>query len=166
MALGLAPVVRAAAAPRQAAAPTSIIDPYALVDPELLPALKVLPKLILNADTLPAVPLPISDLQPVERRIPGPQGAPDVRILVIDPTPGGKSRPAYLHIHGGGYVSGSAPFFAGLAQKVARNCGCVVVSVDYRFAPKLDSPARSRTTTRPCSDSTIAPTPSASIDTG
>jgi acetyl esterase/lipase len=118
------------------------------VDPELLPALKALPKLILNSQTLAMVrqheqippPLPSPAPQPVERRIPGPPGAPDLRILIIDPAPGAKGRPAFLHTHGGGYVARSAALAVPFLQTAAQACNCVVVSVDYRLAPETRFP--------------------------
>jgi len=78
--------------------------------------------------------------QPVYRRIPGPPGAPAVRIIVVDPAPGGKGRPAFLHTHGGGYVAGSAARFINFHQTIAQTCKCVVVSVEYRLAPETRFP--------------------------
>jgi acetyl esterase/lipase len=39
--------------------------------------------------------------------IPGPNGAPDVRVHVYCPRNAGAPLGAYLHIHGGGYIVGS-----------------------------------------------------------
>jgi acetyl esterase/lipase len=132
---------------QSATAPVAVADPYALVDPELISAIKSLPKLVLTKQTLAAVrsepawpPLPPPAPQPVDRKIPGPKGAPDVRIVVIDPAPGTKNRPAFLHIHGGGYVAGTAALFASLLQKTAQDCSCLIVSVDYRLAPETRFP--------------------------
>src|SRR5579863_2563595 len=128
-----------------ASAPT---DPYAAVDPELVPALKALPKLILNSQTLAMVrqqevappPLPLPAPQPIERRIPGPPGAPELRLIVVDPAPGQKGRPALLHTHGGGYVARSAALAMHFLQTAAQSCNCVVVSVEYRLAPETPFP--------------------------
>jgi len=122
-------------------------DPYALVDPELVPAIKAFPRNPLNADTLAAArkgpawpPLPPPAPQPSERRIPGPNGAPEIPIFLFDPAPGAKNRPALLHIHGGGYVAGTAIQFANTLQKTAQDCGCLVASVEYRLAPETRFP--------------------------
>src|SRR5689334_17087193 len=42
-----------------------------------------------------------------ERTIPGPPGAPPVRLFVVGDSPD-NSKPAILHMHHGGYVAGSA----------------------------------------------------------
>lgn len=122
-------------------------DPYALVDPELLPEIKQIKtrnfsrEMLATARQEPGWPIaPPPAPQPVEQRIPGAKGAPDVRVFVFDPSPGKKNRPAYLHIHGGGYVAGTPNRFSMLTQKVAQSCDCVVVSVDYRLAPETPFP--------------------------
>jgi acetyl esterase/lipase len=125
-------------------------DPYALVDPELAPALKTLPKLVLNSQTLPMIrqqehahtppPLPAPAAQPAERRIPGPPGAPDLKLIIVDPSPGQKGRPVLLHIHGGGYVARSAALAMHFLQTAAQACNCMVVSVEYRLAPETPFP--------------------------
>ncbi|MGA7915616.1 MAG: alpha/beta hydrolase, partial [Candidatus Acidiferrales bacterium] len=76
----------------------------------------------------------------LERHIPGPAGAPDLRLVIVDPAPGTKGRPALLHMHGGGFVSGFAGQFNPFLQAVAQHCGCLVVSVDYRLAPETHFP--------------------------
>jgi acetyl esterase/lipase len=43
-------------------------------------------------------------------------------------------------MHGGGYIFGSAGQFNPFLQAVAQNCGCLVVSVDYRLAPETHFP--------------------------
>lgn len=122
-------------------------DPFAGVAPELLAVAKSLPTITIDATTLSeerkhtvVPPAPPPAPQPVERHIPGPKGAPDVRVLIFDPTPGNKNRPGYLHIHGGGYVAGRPETFPMLTQRVAQECSCVVVSVDYRLAPETHFP--------------------------
>jgi acetyl esterase/lipase len=145
--IGIAPeVLRSAVAGQaQSPAPAAGADPYALVDPELLAAIKQFPfptqaltsETLVDARKLPAMPpLPAPAPQPVERHIPGPAGAPDLRLVIFDPAPGTKGRPVLLHIHGGGYVMGMAAQFGPVLQTIVQNCGCVVVSVDYRLAPE------------------------------
>ena len=149
IALGVSPSILSAQPVRPVPlftdAPT---DPYAIVDPELVPALKALPKLVLNSQTLPTIrqqeveppPLPPPAPQPVGRRIPGPPGAPELRLTIVDPAPGQKGRPAFLHTHGGGYVARSVALAMTFLQTVAQTCNCVVVSVEYRLAPETRFP--------------------------
>ena len=148
--IGIAPeLLRSAVAQQAAPAPAAGADPYALVDPELLAAVKQFPfpTQSFTSETLAVVrkwpgvpPLPSPAPQPFERHIPGPTGAPDLRLVIVDPAPGTKGRPAFLHMHGGGYVSGFAGQFNPFLQAVAQNCGCLVVSVDYRLAPETHFP--------------------------
>jgi acetyl esterase/lipase len=135
----------------QAAAVQAPAPPgYAAVDPELVPALKKFPTVTFNSEILPSLrtapsnpPLPPPAPQPIEKRIPGPAGAPDLRLVIYDPAPGAKGRPAFLHIHGGGYVMGKAGEVGpspSVLQVMAQSCGCLVVSVDYRLAPETRFP--------------------------
>jgi acetyl esterase/lipase len=150
--LGLAPAVASAQSVQQPSAqallPGGENDLYGYVDPELLPALKSIPKLQLTNETLAWVrlqeqappPLPPPAPQPVERRIPGPVGAPDLRLTIVDPAPREKGRPVLVHTHGGGYVARSAALAMNFLQTAAQSCNCVVVSVDYRLAPETRFP--------------------------
>jgi acetyl esterase/lipase len=125
----------------------AIADPYSLVDPELLPALKQFPAAFdLTAEVvgkfrqMPGMPpLPAPAPQPVERHIPGPPGAPEVRLWVVDPAPLEKGKPLLLHMHGGGFMM-TNPMLMPQLQEIATDCHCVVVSVDYRLAPETRYP--------------------------
>ncbi len=119
---------------------------YDLVNPELRPALKGIRTANISWETLalarqapvvPSLPPPAPSL--VNHVIPGPPGAPGVNIIVIDPSPGQESRPVFLHTHGGGYITPN-PAMAPMLQRVAMECGCVVVSVNYRLAPETRFP--------------------------
>jgi acetyl esterase/lipase len=148
IALSISPSLLSALPTRRFLSTDAPADPYAVVDPELVPALKALPKLVLNSQTLSLVrrqesvipPLPPPAPQPVERRIPGPTGAPELKLKIVDPAPGEKGRPALLHSHGGGYVAGSAALAINFLQTAAQACNCVVVSVGYRLAPETRFP--------------------------
>jgi len=76
----------------------------------------------------------------VERLIPGPKGAPDVRVYVINAGAASAGKPGVLHIHGGGFVTGSAEFGLRPLQEIALAVDCVIVSVDYRLAPETRFP--------------------------
>lgn len=134
--------------PTSASVPsTQADDRFALVDPELVAAALALPDFTVTAHSLPMVrgrpPLPTAPSpapQPQFRNIPGPKGAPDVRIMVIDGTGGKLGSPAYLHMHGGGFVGGRVDQFPAAYQALAAACGCLIVSVDYRLAPETPFP--------------------------
>ena len=130
------------------------MDTKHLVDPELVAALSLMPPFNLTVEMLPQMrgmmvemlkqqrdAAPPSDVVVEERHIPGPAGAPDVRVVIYSP-PGPVSglKPGYLHIHGGGYVMGSPEMFDMQNKAVVREIGCVVVSVDYRLAPDTPHP--------------------------
>ena len=122
--------------------PGTPVAPLSLVDPELRSALEGWPQLVLSPASLATArkvpllpPLPPPMPQPAERQIPGPAGAPDVHITLIDPNPGQKNRPVLVHTHGGGMVLPNSALYP-LIQTIAHNCRCVVVSVDYRMAPE------------------------------
>jgi triacylglycerol lipase len=76
-----------------------------------------------------------------ERFIPGPQGAPDIRILICSPPrPASTPCPALLNIHGGGYVMG-VPEQNDLANRdKALRLGCKVIATSYRLAPETPWP--------------------------
>jgi acetyl esterase/lipase len=148
LAMGLAPPATLAEAEQASRSETSpaIADPYSLVDPELLPALKQFPAYDLSAEMvakfrqIPGMPpLPAPAPQPVERHIPGPPGAPEVRLWVVDPAPLEKGKPLLLHMHGGGFMM-TDPLLMPELQGIATDCHCVVVSVDYRLAPETRYP--------------------------
>jgi acetyl esterase/lipase len=148
LALGLAPAAKLAEAQQASRSETSpaVADPYSLVDQELLPALKQFPAFDFSAEMVgkfrltPGMPpLPAPAPQPVERHIPGPPGALEIRLWVVDPAPSEKSKPVLLHMHGGGFMM-TDPMLMPRLQEIATDCHCVVVSVDYRLAPETRYP--------------------------
>ncbi|WP_137723344.1 alpha/beta hydrolase [Prescottella subtropica] len=78
------------------------------------------------------------------RRVPGPDGAPEIELTILRPRDGGApaaGRPAIYQIHGGGMILGNRFFgLDGLADLVLRT-GAVGVSVEYRLAPEHPGPA-------------------------
>ena len=148
LALGLAPAATLAEAEQASRSETSpaVADPYSLVDPELLPTLKQFPAFDISAEMvskfrqMPGMPpLPAPAPQPAERHIPGPPGAPEVRLWVVDPAPLDKDKPLLLFIHGGGFMMPD-PVLMPRIQEIATDCRCVVVAVDYRLAPETRYP--------------------------
>ncbi|GCF06812.1 alpha/beta hydrolase [Dictyobacter arantiisoli] len=121
-----------------------------LVDPELAAILDQIPAPVLTAETLRQIramssrasaDLPqFSVLSVSESFIPGPEGAPDVRVLVYLPTSVQGAVPALLWIHGGGYIMGSADAEDLTVKSIVSALGCAAVSVDYRLAPETPYP--------------------------
>lgn len=123
-----------------------------LVDPELLTALEMMPSRAITAENLHEVramraamlaAMPrstVTDVKVSERRIPGPPGAPDVRVLVYAPRHALGPLAGFLHVHGGGYIMGQPEMTDARNRLLARDAGCVVVSVDYRLAPETAFP--------------------------
>jgi acetyl esterase/lipase len=83
---------------------------------------------------------PFPDVDVTERHVPGPQGAPEVRVLVYLPKSAPRPLPALLWIHGGGYVLGSADQDDPQVKNIVDQIGCAAVSVDYRLAPETPHP--------------------------
>ncbi|CAM5285005.1 esterase [Streptomyces canarius] len=78
----------------------------------------------------------------VERTVPGPDGAPDVPLLIARPAKLSDAAPVVYHLHGGGMISGtSRTGMPGILREWAAPLGLVVVSADYRLAPEHPYPA-------------------------
>jgi acetyl esterase/lipase len=73
--------------------------------------------------------------------VPGPTRAPDVHVRVYAPTDRDGPLPAYLHIHGGGFVVGDLDVSHADCARKAGEFGAVIVAVDYRLAPEHPFPA-------------------------
>lgn len=120
-------------------------------DPEIQPWISMLPALDVTdlaaaraliegmKEQMPPFELP-AGLTLQRRSVPGPDGAPDVPVLVFAPVTG-ESRPALVYLHGGGFVLGDADGDKVLPAQIAAEVGAVVVSVDYRLAPEHPFPA-------------------------
>ena len=121
-----------------------------LVDPQLLGLLDSMPPVALNETTLPLMRAAPSrfEVDPADvartimetRKIPGPEGAPEVPVTVYRPVGAKGALPCILHIHGGGYVLGSAASQESVHRPLAAELGCCIVSVDYRLAPETRFP--------------------------
>lgn len=86
-------------------------------------------------------PLDTTGLTVEDRRVPGPEGGPEVAVRLFTPEGGGTSRPGVLDIHGGGFAIGTPALDDAVNASIAREVGAVVVSVDYRLAPEHPFPA-------------------------
>ena len=142
----------AQASPTSVAAPGNAVDPMSLVNPELRPAiqnmLKMMPQggmtysdaFIKQARSMKMPEVPIADSPAVtQQMIPGPPGGPQVLVYVAGNV-SGASKPAVLHIHGGGYILGSASASRKEIQDLSTNHDCVAVTVEYRLAPETHFP--------------------------
>jgi acetyl esterase/lipase len=126
-------------------------------DPELAAALEVVSESVpstFTIDMLPAIREGVA-LMPrdealltrdgffevEDRAVPGPEGAPDISLLICRPTAPGAGRPVFYHVHGGGMILGDNRMGVDPALDWARELDAVVVSVEYRLAPEHPHPA-------------------------
>ncbi len=127
----------------------AVISSRHLVDPELLPLLETMPQTILSDETLlelrdpdrwvmPAVEHP-DRVEKSEQWVPG-INAPDVKLYIYRPVDAKGALPCIYHIHGGGFVGGSAAVMQPYHHILAENFGCMVVAVEYRLAPETPFP--------------------------
>lgn len=126
------------------------MDTLPLVDPQLRPLLDLWPTLELTREMLPemrsasrAMPLPPIPEGLATREIVRIAGS-DVDGLdlhVWRPVESAAApTAAILHIHGGGYVGGTAEVMGFALAPIAAATGCPVVSVEYRLAPETPHP--------------------------
>jgi acetyl esterase/lipase len=125
---------------------------YRLVDPECRGILEMLDSPVPTNETLAARRAELAQLAEkiavtvetgvtlTQRTIPGPQGAPDVRLLILTPVERESAAPALLYCHGGGFTSGSPDMMVGWASKLAKEVRCVIVMPSYRLAPETRWP--------------------------
>lgn len=123
-----------------------------LVDPELSALVDEEPSSPVDHGTLPQsrvvmeesigvwFPAPPDGVEIGQRMIPGPPGAPDVRVMITRAKGRSNGGPALLHFHGGGYVMGSPEMGLATDAAYALELGATVVSVDYRLAPETPHP--------------------------
>src|ERR1700722_19259991 len=74
-----------------------------------------------------------------DRAIPGPAGRQLGLRLYRGPAT--SAAPLVLYAHGGGFVTGNLDTDHAHCLRLARDAGCLVVSVDYRLAPEHPCPA-------------------------
>lgn len=130
-----------------------------LIDKELLKAMNGEPSVVsLNLETLDGShewyvnwsrsfvdPL-VKDVSMSERLIAGSEKNKDIKVYIYHAEPKGvqkgksTKRPGILHIHGGGFVMGSAYMNEPFCKRLALDTDTVVVSVEYRLAPQTRFP--------------------------
>ncbi|TDC96072.1 alpha/beta hydrolase, partial [Nonomuraea deserti] len=92
-------------------------------------------------EMLAVAPVPETDVVIEDRHVPGPSGAPDIRLRIYRPPGGGEGRPALYWIHGGGMIIGKPEMDDASMVGFVEELGVVAVSVDYRLAPEHPHPA-------------------------
>lgn len=75
-----------------------------------------------------------------ERAVPGPEGAPEIGLLICRPTRVAAPVPAVYYIHGGGMVMGDNRSGVETPLEWAEHLGLGLVSVEYRLAPETPHP--------------------------
>ena len=126
------------------------MDTLHLVDPELRPLLDAWPTIALSHELLPAMrgaeramplpPVPEGLARKEMHRATGPNGD-GIDLHVWRPLDAGLATTACLyHIHGGGYVGGTAAILGFMLAPIAAATGCPVVSVEYRLSPETPHP--------------------------
>lgn len=125
------------------------MDSFHLVDPALRPLLDLFPTVDITADNLearrnrelPVAPGDESLAALSSRAIAGATGAPELMVHMFRPAvPAQQRLPCILHIHGGGYVAGSALDLDARLRRLAAETEALVLSVDYRLAPETPFP--------------------------
>ena len=121
-----------------------------LVDPDLLPLLDGFPPMELSDALLPIMraaparfavdPADVERTDMTVRKVPGPNGAPEVAVVIYRPRAAKGVLPCIFHIHGGGFVMGTAGMMEPQHRAMASDLGCYIVSVDYRLAPETRFP--------------------------
>jgi acetyl esterase/lipase len=84
---------------------------------------------------------PNPNVTSADRTVPGPQGAPEIRVRIYRPADATGTLPGIYFIHGGGMVLGDIDGEDPAASSICERVDAVVVSVGYRLAPEYPYPA-------------------------
>ncbi|MFD2352885.1 alpha/beta hydrolase [Nonomuraea ferruginea] len=74
-----------------------------------------------------------------DRTIPGPDGEPDIAVRIYRPADAAGQLPGVYYIHGGGMILGDIAGEDATATMICDRVGAVVVSVEYRLAPRASA---------------------------
>lgn len=89
----------------------------------------------------PKQPVAVELPSVVDRAIPGPEGAPDIRVRIYRPVADPSSvTPGVVFFHGGGFVICDLDTHDDYCRRLASEVGATVVSVEYRLAPETPFP--------------------------
>lgn len=120
------------------------------IHPELQGIFKKSPQLVFSSKNLWLVRLLMSltpahktpeDVSIEKMHITGQDGQTKIRLRVYKPKKITGTTPALLWLHGGGYIMGNPEMDDSVCTQYVREVGIVIVSVDYRYAPKYPFPA-------------------------
>ena len=123
----------------------------ALVDAALQPVLDLLPPIVLDTGTLPGIregmdalfasfPVPSAPVAMSRFTVRAEHPDREIEIRAYHPKNASQGRSAILHIHGGGFVMGSAGMMDAANRHIVAELGCSVFSVDYRLSPETRHP--------------------------
>lgn len=127
-------------------------------DPELVPVLETLRGAMTTPtiETLPAFRASIAEgisigertdltadgrVRVEERQVPGPEGAPEITLLILSPVEARGPVGGIFNIHGGGMIVGDRRTGIEMYLPYVVDGDAVVVSVEYRLAPEHPDPA-------------------------
>jgi triacylglycerol lipase len=125
------------------------MDTRHLIDPELQAALALFPPLDIAGLGLENLRAAMDGLAPAADAlacddillqriaVPASPAGPELGIVIHRPVGHTGDLPLYFHIHGGGFVLGSAIMSSPANIALAREVGCIVASVDYRLSPEV-----------------------------
>jgi len=130
------------------------IDPELAIGLEALPP-SMMPKALIDFNDMPGTRARADELFAARQRslprngrvttedrmVPGPEGAPDIRVRIYRPADTSGALPGLYWIHGGGMVIGRLEDEDLRVKALVEQVGCVAVSVDYRLAPEHPYPA-------------------------
>jgi acetyl esterase len=90
----------------------------------------------MDARTVEGTPVAVAQVEDIT--IAGPGGQLPLRIYTPE---GAGAFPVFIYLHGGGWVFGTIDQSDNVCRYFTRTVGCIVISVDYRLAPKHKFPA-------------------------
>src|ERR1700745_3012229 len=76
-----------------------------------------------------------------DRSVPGPDGAPDIKVRIYRPVDATGTLPGIYYIHGGGMILGDLDGEDAVAASICEHADTVVVSVEYRLGSEPPYPA-------------------------
>lgn len=120
------------------------------IDPELRDILEVIPKLDLSKlqetreqikQMGEAMHVPYEDsIEVIDLAIDSYETNYQVPIRLYKPKGATENVPGLIWIHSGGFVLGNLDWENNICQRIVRDVGCTVLSVDYRLAPEFPYP--------------------------
>ena len=90
-------------------------------------------------EAMAASALPYPGVRAADRLIE--HGGQSAKVRLYQPSSGDSRTPALLWMHPGGYVIGSIAMDDMMCRQIAKQVGCIVMSIEYRLAPEDPYPA-------------------------